>query len=103
MALYKSLRDEQSNLAKHDFLDGKGIGRATFCLEVFWTELYEAAFSLSPASPGTELLQPTTKAAELMFTSHYKPLHAFTIDEVQNSDWFKTLGIEPFKISRLSQ
>ena len=79
------------------------MGKAGFAMESFWADLYESAFDMSPASPGNESLQPTTVAAELMFISHAKPLHAFTLDQIQNTDWFKALGIEPFNISRLSQ
>ena len=77
------------------------MGRAGFLMEDFWCEAYEAAFDMSPASPGNVSLQPTTIAAELMFLCHAKPLHGFTLDEVQNTDWFRALGVEPFKISRL--
>ena len=70
-------------------------------MEQFWEDLYAAAFDLSPGSPGADSLQPFTTKAELTFVCHSRPLHAFTLDEVQSSDWFRTLGIDPFDVTRL--
>ena len=84
------------------------MGRGAFVMEQFWKEGYESVFyrgtQIAPNNANIPaLLQPATLAAEVTYLSHYKPLHAYTLDEVQASDWFKALGIEPFKISRLPQ
>ena len=81
--------------------DGTGLGRGGFVMEQYWLECYESVFPPDGAVYENQTLLPTSIAAEVTFLCHFKPLHSFALDEIQCSDWFRALGMEPFQISRL--